>query len=103
MGKLSVSLSDFGRDDKLLCLFLFSFSLLIFLYLRPRRRGRWRAVGIMMATALELEWRHSSCTPQIDGHRFPFGRLAALMFIQRGHGARFFFLFLIFLFYVFLY
>jgi hypothetical protein len=43
-----------------------------------------------------LEWRHSSCTTttQIDGHRFPFGRLAALMFIQRvARGLFFCFLF----------
>lgn len=74
------------------------------IYLRPRRRGRWRAVGMMMPTALELEWRHSSCTtmPQIDGHRFPFGRLAALMFIQRVARGSFFFCFVFFfVFYVF--
>jgi hypothetical protein len=57
---------------------------------------------MMMATALELEWRHSSCTTttQIDGHRFPFGRLAALMFIKRvARGSFFCFVFFCFLFF----
>lgn len=79
------------------------FSLDFSIYLRLRRRGRWRAVGMMMPTALELEWRHSSCTTttQIDGHRFPFGRLAALMFIQRVARGSFFFVSYFCLFYVF--